>query len=151
MPAVADMQRPGRIGRDEFQQHFAACARCAVAVAAALLQKPAQFGMKGLSAHREIDESRPRHFGLCDQHRSRQRGHQSRGYLARGLLKPLGEAHSDIACKMAVHRVARPLDVDRRELVCADARLLQHIMDRGFEQIVDFSFHRWPHSNRVGG
>ena len=133
---VADVQRAGRIGRDELDLHRS----CATELRAPVVLPVNQHGTDdidlGPRIEREIDEPGPGKLGLGDQRRHRQLGQQLAGNFARVLLQRLGQLHRQIGREVAVRRVARTFEVNwgvgcsRRN---AGQRLLQELGQLGFD------------------
>ena len=62
--AMTDMQRPGRVGGNEFHLYALACAKLAAAELAALLQCTAYHAVPGIAAEVEVDEAGARDLDL---------------------------------------------------------------------------------------
>jgi hypothetical protein len=140
LAAVADVQRAGRVGRDEFDDHMMAGAGIAAAVGLALLQDGARHRLLGGVGQAQVDEARTRDLGRGDQalglRIGLQGGDQAGGQLARIGLQRLGQLHRDIAGDVAVGRVARALERDVRNQIGAGNDRGQG----GLEQGNDFLF-----------
>ncbi len=113
--SVADMHRPGRIGRHIFDVDIIAVLRAlgASAEIRPLLQRRAQNAAEHLGPQADIDEPRPRHLGLGDVGVLRQRKREFGRELARigeGSLGLAGVDHGGVAGEIAMRGVARRLD-----------------------------------------
>ena len=114
VPAVADMQRPGRIGRHELEQHVLARVRGARAVGSPCIEDAADLGVVRLRREMEVDEP-----GACDL-RARdggiggQRADDRLGERARVRARRLRVAHRDVARVVTVLGVAGALDLGRQ-------------------------------------
>ncbi len=114
MAPVAHVQRAGRIGRDEFEDHFLAGAGGGAAKLLALGQHGMHHGLLARCRHAQIDEAGSGDIGALDdalggavgQHR----GHNALGQFAWIHLELLGQLHSDIAGHVAVGWIARALE-----------------------------------------
>ena len=111
---MADVQRAGRVGRDEFDLYLLAAADPRTPVAAAGGQHRADHADLGARVEGEIDESGASHLGLRHQQRNRQLADQPLGDFARVLLQRPGQLHRQVRREVPVRRIARPLKVDRR-------------------------------------
>ena len=80
---MADMQRPRRIGGDEFNLDFFACADPAAAVSSPATQNMRYDLLFGGRLEKEIDKSGARHFRFFHVRRSGQRVKQGAGEIAR--------------------------------------------------------------------
>nr|GEU28637.1 hypothetical protein [Tanacetum cinerariifolium] len=114
LAAVAHVQRTGRVGGHEFDDHALAGAGRAVAVRCALRQHGLDHGLLGGCSDAQIDEA-----GTGDIDRLHQAGggricleriDQARGQFARIHLELLGQLHGDVAGDVAVGRIARTLE-----------------------------------------
>jgi hypothetical protein len=110
--AVADVQRAGRVGGDEFDLHGTPGTEIAAAVARARIQHLADHAVVGGGREMEIDEARPGDLDLGDLRGGRQRGDDLVGDVARLGARGLGERHGHIAGEVAVGAVAGALDLD---------------------------------------
>ena len=109
---MAHMQRSGRIGGDEFNQHALAGAGVAAAVGRALLMDTRKLARAGSGPEIEIDETGAGDFGARHQLVGRQRGDDGLRQLARIAARRLGQPHGDVAGEVAVLRIAGALHRD---------------------------------------
>ena len=110
--AMADMQRPGRIGRDELDLHLAAVADIGLAELRPLAQgRRHSHGFRG-AGDEEIDETGARDFCLGDPGRLRQFRQQQAGDVTRIALERLGKLQREVAGKVAVARLPGPVERD---------------------------------------
>ena len=133
---VADVQRAGRVGGNVLYLHLLPAAELRAPELVARDQHGADDVDLGPRIEREVDESRPRHLGPADQPRSRQLGQQQPGDFARILPQRLGQLHRQVGGEIAMRRVARSFNVDRRvgrRRRNADQRLLQQFGQPGFD------------------
>ncbi len=114
--AMADMHRPGRIGRDVFDVHRLARADAAPAVVRAGADRVGQRLAPHRRIERQVDEARPRDLGLGDLGKLCELGRDLLGKLARLQARVLGERHRRIGREIAVARLARRLDHDARQI-----------------------------------
>ena len=110
--AVADVQRAGRVGRDEFDLHLLLATGRRAAESRAFGQHGAHDIDLGPRIEGEIDEAGTGHFRLGNQHRNRQFRQQLVGNFARILLQRLGQLHGQVGRPVAVRRVTRALELD---------------------------------------
>ena len=123
MPAVADVQRPGRIGGDEFDDRLPPGAGIAAPVGGSLREHAAHLGLPGRGRHEEIDEAGAGDLGLRDDLVRRQRGDDLLRELARVRARGLRGLHRDVRREVAVRDVAGALDAGRgRRRVAESAR-----------------------------
>ena len=108
--AVADVQRPGGIGRNELDQHAPAGAELAAAVGGALVRDPQQFLVVGGRRQEEIDEARARDLDPGDEVALRQRIHDRLCDFPWLALRRLCDLHRRVRGEVAVGRVARAFD-----------------------------------------
>ena len=113
LAAVADMQRTGRVGRDEFDDRMVAAGAAGAAEGFTLLEHVAHHRLLGGGGHAQVDEAGAGDVRRFDQAlRARlglQRGDQAGGQFARIGLERLGQLHGDIAGDVAVRGIARTL------------------------------------------
>ena len=106
LPAVADMQRAGRVGRDEFDDHFSVWVGRLRAVQRASFQHFAHGGLFGGGLEPDVDEAWPGNFNGIDpafKRRSlQQQGAQGFCGLARVLFQGFGQLHGRRAGKVAM-------------------------------------------------
>ena len=115
-PAVADMHRSGRIGRDVFDIDLGAVADRAFAVGRSLAQHGAQFAGPDLRLQGEIDESGTRDLNTGDQIVGAQFFRDLVGEITRLDLGVLGQHHRGVGGHVAMARIARRLDHDAGEI-----------------------------------
>ena len=113
---MADVQGPGRIRRDEFEDHRPACARGAPSVLLAEFVDPPQFARRGIRGQMEVDEAGARDFGARDERARRERGDDRLGEFPGTASGGLREAQRDVGRVVAVPRIARALDDDGRRI-----------------------------------
>jgi len=100
---VADVQRAGRVGGDELDLNLVRSAELGASEPVACDQDGAD----------DVDLG-PHHLGPADQTRSRQLGEQLVGYLAWILPQRLGQLHRQVGGEIAMCRITRSFNVDRR-------------------------------------
>ena len=110
LPTMTHMHRPGGIRGDELEIDLAAGAEVRPAVALALLVDADQFLHVHIAREKQIDEAGARDLGLGHERRGRQRPDDAFGDVPRLALRGLGEAHRDVAGKVAMHGIARALE-----------------------------------------
>ena len=113
LAAVADMQGAGRVGGDEFHLHRLAAARARPAVARPLLQHARDDAEARAGLEAEVDEARAGDFRTLERIAGDRCGELLRK-LARLAAKLLPELECDVGRKIAVIRLLRPLEQDRR-------------------------------------
>ena len=114
--AMADMHRPGRIGRDVFDIDLGAVADRAFAVSRAFAQHREQFARPDLGLQGEIDEAGPGDLDGSHQIVGAQFFRDFVGEIARFCLGVLGEHHCGIRRHVAMAGIARRLDHDAGEI-----------------------------------
>ena len=114
--AMADMHRPGRIGRDVFDIDLGAVADRAFAVGRAFAQHREQFGRPDLGLQGEIDEAGTGDLDGSHQIVGAQFFRDLVGELARLDLGVLGQHHRGVGRHVAMARIARRLDHDAGEI-----------------------------------
>ncbi|MNM75754.1 hypothetical protein D3C81_875500 [compost metagenome] len=116
LAAVAHVQRAGRVGRDELDQHLAMHAALACAVVVALGQHRAQHLGLGGGGQAQVDEAGTGDLhGLDQALRARiglHRGDDALRQLARVALERARDLHGDVAGKVAVGGRLGPLERD---------------------------------------
>jgi hypothetical protein len=112
--AVADVQRPGRIGGNEFHQHLLAAAQLRTAIGRAGRQHLADHAGLGGRRQGEIDEAGTGHLGVRHVRRFRQFGQQVPGDVARVLLQAARQLQGDVAGKIAMRGLAGAFEENRR-------------------------------------
>jgi hypothetical protein len=132
---VADVQRSGRIGRDEFDQHLAPAAAARAAKSAAFAEHLADHGELGCRRETEVDETGAGDFGLLQERRVRQFRDQQLRQLPRIALQRACQLHGQIAGKIAVRSLLRSLDVDRRVRLAR-----RYTAQRGTHQVGEVGF-----------
>ena len=115
-PAMADMHRPGRIGRDVFDIDLLGRAHRALAVGGALAQHRAQRVRPGRRFQGQVDEAGTGDVDRCNQIVRAQLGRDRLGEIARFCLGLLGQHHRGIGRHVAMRRITRRLDHDPREI-----------------------------------
>jgi hypothetical protein len=138
---VADVQRPGRIGRDEFHARGPAGTTGIAPVGFALAEDTAQFGMVGAGAEEEIDEARPGNFHFADLCTLRHCGEQRLGQRARVLARRLGQQKRGIRGEVAVVAIARAFDHERRSGIRRQKGLLLQARDGLQDDLAERFFH----------
>jgi len=97
LPAVAHVQRPGRVGRDKLDHHAARLVHRLDAVLPGRRQHLAHGFLLGRRLEPEVDEARPGDFHRIDpalvSRRRQQRLAQALGELARVELERFGQLH----------------------------------------------------------
>jgi hypothetical protein len=106
---VAHVQRSGRVGGHEFDQHALAAAQTTLAVGAALRVDASQLARVGLRAQVEIDETRAGDLGARQQLTRRQGRDDRGGQLARLAARLLRQAQRHVTGKVAMLRIAGTL------------------------------------------
>ena len=112
--SVADMQRPGRVGRDELHAHLAPAADMHMAVARARLQHAVHHILLGGRGDEHIDEARARDLHFLDDLGFRQRRDQRIGDVARRFAQRLGQLHRQVAGVIAMRGLLGTFDEDGR-------------------------------------
>ena len=113
---MADMHRPGRIGRDVFDIDLGALADPALAVGRSLAQHGAQFVRPDLRFQGEIDEAGTGDLDGRHQIVRAQFFRDHVGEIARLYLGVLGQHHRGVGRHVAMAGIARRLDHDAREI-----------------------------------
>ena len=112
--SVADVQRPGRIGRNELDLYLPPPAFFRPAKIPALPEDGANDFQLGRAAQMKVDEARASHLGPLDEGRRRHSSEQRlRDFPWIALHRPR-ELHREIAGKIAVLRLPGPLQNDGR-------------------------------------
>jgi len=142
--AVADVQRTGRIGGDEFDLHQFALAEVAAPVALALLQDLGDVFMIGRRAQEEIDEAWAGDFDAGDSIGGRQVCHQRFRQLARFAVRELAQHHGQVAGKVAVTAIAGPLQVDVDGLIRRQYTPRLQGFNRSVQELRKMLFHGGP-------
>ena len=125
---MAHVQRSGRIGGDELDQHALAPPSTALAVGAALRVDARQLARVRLRAQVEIDEARAGDFGARHQRARRQCRDDRSGQLARLAPGLLRQPQRHVAGEVAMLRIAGALHHHRvggghlRQVAAAQAR-----------------------------
>ena len=114
--AMADMHRPGRIGRDVFDVDLGAAADRAFAVGHIFAQHGAQLVGPDLGLEGEIDEAGTCDLDGGDQIVGAQLFGDLVGEIARLGPRLLGEHHRGVRRHVAMGRVARRFDHDAGEI-----------------------------------
>jgi hypothetical protein len=114
--AMADVHRPGRIGRDVFDVHVLAGPDGAAAVSRSLTDDARERTAPHHGIERQVDEPRPRDFGLGDLGKLGKLGRDLLREVARFQSRVLGKRHRRVGGQIAVARLARRLDNDAREI-----------------------------------
>ncbi len=139
--AVADMQRTGRIGRDEFDAGHLARAVLVASVIGAVVEHARDFGVVRLRAQKEIDETGPGDFHFADLCTLRQRGDQRFGDSARILARRLGQQHGGIGGEIAVFFLPGAFDDEGRGGIGGQRVLFPQALDRAQDELVQNFFH----------
>jgi len=109
---VADVQRTGRIGGNEFDLNLFSHPLFAGAKAFTLLQYTPNHGMAGRAGNEEIDEARTGYLDLVDIFLRRQRGDDCLGKLTRRHAGRFRQGQGDIRGKVTLARIFRRRDLD---------------------------------------
>ena len=117
---MADMQRPGRVCRDEFQQNLRPVPGWLPTIVCALAQSGFQLDMKSCWAEVKVNEPGPCDLDFVDLMTIAQCGDNARGELSRVFSCGLGKSHGDIARKVTVTGISRTLDrTFDRKIACS--------------------------------
>ena len=133
--AVADVQRSGRVRRNELDLDLLPAPEGGAPEALPFREDGGNDPGLGPRVEDKIDEPGAGHFGLRHQRRRRQLGDEAPGDLARIHLQRLGQLHGEVGGEIAVGRIARTLEQDRRRCGIrsnAGQRLLQQGGQLGF-------------------
>ena len=114
--AMADMHRPGRIGRDVFDVDGLIAADVAFAEIATEPNGRPQRVEPRRRLQREIDEARPRNLDFRHQIIGAELRRIGIGKVARLFPSVLGEHHGDVGRHVAVGRIPRRLDGCPRQI-----------------------------------
>ena len=128
------MQRAGRIGGDEFEQHPLPPAQIDVAVALPLVEDLPDHGLKRAFFEEKIDKTRAGDLGFVNQIVWRQARDDLLGQIARGQAGPLAEQQGDIARKITMRGGTRGFDLRGSGAVRRDHSLRLERIDRRIEQ-----------------
>ena len=120
--AVPDVQGPGRIGRDELDHDPLARMRVRRAERVALGEHARDDRLARRGRQHDVDEAGAGDFRARDDRRRRQRCDDRLRELARIAACRLGERERDVRRVVAVRRLLRPLDRDRRAGVLRQQR-----------------------------
>ena len=140
--AVADVERPRRVGGHELHLHLDALVGAATEVRA-LGQHLAHDRGLGVGSEREVDEAGAGDLGLGDQFGRRQLGQQQAGELARIALERLGQLQREVGGEIAVARLLRALEQDG-----GVGQIGRHALQRGHQQIGQQNFGIGAHGTR---
>ena len=113
---MADMHRPGRIGRDIFDVDLFGRADAAAAVGIALVQDGAQRIRPDVRLQGQIDEAGAGDIDLLDQLVRAQPGCDLLGKIARFCLGFLRQHHRGIGRHVAMGSIAGRLDHHARQI-----------------------------------
>ena len=108
--AVADVQGAGRVCRHELEQHFGRLRGRLASVVLTLFEHTLELVVESTIDQVEIDETGPGNLDPIQQFRLGQLRDDGFRELARFTAGGLGEAHREVAGKIAVPRVAGTLD-----------------------------------------
>ena len=139
--SVADVQRAGRIGRDEFHARHLAGAVLVVTVVAAIVEHARDLGVVRLRAQEEIDEARSGDFHFVDLCTFRQRGDQRFGDRARILARRFGQQHRGIGGEIAMFFLPRAFDHEGRGGIGGQGALFPQALDRAQDELIQSFFH----------
>ncbi len=114
--AMADMHRPGGVGRDVFDIDLLGRAHWTLAVAGALAQHGAQRVRPGRRLQSQIDEAGAGDVDGCNQIIRAQFGRDRFGEIARFCPGLLGQHHRGIGRHVAMRCITRRLDHDPRQI-----------------------------------
>ncbi|OQA34525.1 MAG: hypothetical protein BWY57_00381 [Betaproteobacteria bacterium ADurb.Bin341] len=148
--AMPDMQRPGRVGGNEFNLNFLPPAQNKAAKISAQSQHPGDGCRLGSGIKGEIDEPGASDFGLAHQRRDRELIDQLAGDIEWILFQNTRQLHGQIGGKIAVRRIPRPFKQDGRGAGCGrntGQRLLNQRHELGF----DILGHKHPAVSSKGG
>ena len=144
---AAEVDRAGRVGRDELQVDPVASLRVAATIGRPSLDdRPRELsGRRGVQ--RDVEESRPGDVNRLDAAHRTQACGQGRGHLAGRHTRTLGNLHGDVRRPVAVIAIPGPLD----------AHLFGHVhgkltggdgVDEGGADREDEQFGGHPHDSR---
>ncbi|MCY1227518.1 hypothetical protein D9M72_397880 [compost metagenome] len=135
LAAVADVQRAGRVGRDELHQYLAVHAALARTVVVALGQHRAQHVGLGGRGQAQVDEAGAGNLhGLDQALRARVGLHgidDALGQFARIALERTRDLHGDVAGKVAVGGHLGPLEGDGGQGGIGRGERAHRISERG--------------------
>ena len=106
--SVADLQRAGRVGRDELDLHPMAFAQIDAAPLVARVDHGEQQIALPLGVQRDIDESRPGHIDIGDWLRAHDAVGNRRRHVHRRHPYGAGQPQGDVAGVVAVFALLRP-------------------------------------------
>ncbi len=107
---AADVNRSGRVGRDELEVDRDARIQVAIAVGLPRVDDARGNDARRGGIERDVDEAGPRHRGLGDAVDLREGGDELGRELAGNPVEALAELHRDIGGPVAVLAVARALE-----------------------------------------
>ena len=110
--AVADVQRAGRVGRDEFDLHLLLATQRRTTVSLALFENAAHDFELGRRLQVEVDEPRASDLATRDERRGGNLGKQQLSEFARVALLRACQLHRQVAREIAVRRLLRALERD---------------------------------------
>src|SRR5690606_19168820 len=132
--AVADVQRPGRVGGHVLDAGYAALAGVVAAVVRALREDGAQLALPGAFGQPEVEEARAGDLDRGDRVARRQRRDQRLRQRARVRLRRPGQQHRGIAGEVAVAAVLGTLDHELRDLQAGRQRA---VSAQGLDALAD--------------
>ena len=141
---MADMQRPGRVGRNEFDQRLVPSARIAAAVVRAGRADRRHDAVPGGGGEVEIDEAGAGDFRLGDQRGLGQLGENQLRQLTRIAFQRACQLHRGIAGKIAVSRIFRAFEFERERGIGRHG--VERILQQGDQGI--FKRKGWGHAGR---
>jgi hypothetical protein len=136
---VPHVQRPGWIGRYEFDLHLLALSDTDPAVGVCLFEHLLHHGALDGGPQEQVDEAGAGNLCSIDNGRGRQRADKRLGDLARVALQRLGELQRQVAGEIAMLRRFRPLH-RHREAGGIRGDVLQRAREQGGEvslEVVD--------------
>ncbi len=147
--AMADVQRPGRVGRHIFDVHPLVLACLGEAVTLAFSQDCPKLITPRVRRQPKVDEAGPRHLDRDDRRKRFELGLDRLRKRARIGLGALGQNHRRVGRKIAVRGIARRLDRDSTALETLRQRpfgnkLVEHPVEkRGILGVqAQITFHR---------
>ncbi len=141
---VTDVQRTGRVGRDELYLHTASTADVAAAVGRAGREYFRDQRLIRRRSEKEIDKSGTRNLGVSDE----VRGGQVLDNLLRELTwrdaRQVLQDQSGISREIAMAFLPRPLKLQHEAVVARQYALLRQLAEGILEQLAQAIFHDVP-------
>ena len=138
---VADVQRPGRVGRNVLDRDPVAARPAQLAVLLAVAQHVANHPGQRAALQEDVDEARPGDFHPLDLARFRHPLDDRLGQLARRHAGRLGQHHRDVGGEVAVLRRARALELDREIRVVRQDPVALQVHQGLREEFFEVFFH----------